>query len=476
MKKNVSANVRVQKFGNFLSAQVMPNIGAFIAWGILTALFIDTGWLPNKYLQALVGPTLTYLMPILIGYTGGYNVYGRRGGVIGAVATMGVVIGADITMLIGGMIMGPLGAWLLKQIDKLFEGRVKPGMEMLIDNFSLGILGAILMLLGFLAIEPIITAVLTVLSAGVNFLINRKLLPLVAILVQPAKVLFLNNAVNHGIMIPLGVEQAAEAGKSVLFMVEANDGCMFGVTLAFALFGKGTAKRSAPAAGLISFVGGIGEVVFPYILSKPITILGPIFGSMTSLLILTLFNGGTVAAISPGSFFALVAMSAKGSVIVNIISYFAGALVSMLIVGFFLKRDKSPDDGPDPGAVFAAGDAGTALPVHHPSPSTDNTSSADKKNIQKIIFACDAGMGSSVMAVSIMKTKMKKAMLDMDIDHSAVAEIPQEIDMVITTKPLEARVRDVLSNYDRDIVVFAVDNLMDNSAYDVIIQYLKDNQ
>ena len=473
MKKNVSANVRVQKFGNFLSAQVMPNIGAFIAWGILTALFIDTGWLPNKYLQALVGPTLTYLMPVLIGYTGGYNVHGRRGGVIGAVATMGVVIGADITMLIGGMIMGPLAAWLLKQVDKLFEGKVKPGMEMLIDNFSLGILGAILMLIGFVAIEPIFTAILTFLSAGVNFLINRKLLPLVAILVQPAKVLFLNNAVNHGIMIPLGVEQAAITGKSVLFMVEANDGCMFGVTLAFALFGKGTAKRSAPAAGLISFVGGIGEVVFPYILSKPITILGPIFGSMTSLLILTLFDGGTVAAISPGSFFALIAMSAKGSVIVNIISYLAGALVSMLIVGFFLKRDKSPqEEAPDPGAVFAAQDAATGATFHVSAPA----SSTDKRNIEKIAFACDAGMGSSVMAVSIMKTKMKKAMLDIDIDHTAVAEIPEEIDMVITTRPLEARVRDVISKYNKDIVVFAVDNLMDNGAYDVVIQYLKDNQ
>lgn len=234
--------VKIQKFGAFLSGMVMPNIGAFIAWGILTALFIPAGWFPNETMNKLVSPTLTYLMPILLGYTGGKMVYDKRGGVAGALATMGVVIGADITMLIGGMVMGPLGAWVMKKVDKCFEGKVKPGLEMLVDNFSMGIVGALLMAFGFLAVEPVFNVVLTVLSAGVNWLVAKNLLPLTAIFVQPAQVLFLNNAINHGIMIPIGVEQAAKAGKSILFLVEANGGVWTGVALGFAIWGKGMAK------------------------------------------------------------------------------------------------------------------------------------------------------------------------------------------------------------------------------------------
>ena len=341
MNQENQIKIKIQKFGAFLSGMVMPNIGAFIAWGLLTALFIPTGWFPNERLGSMVGPTLNYLMPVLIGYTGGWAVYGRRGGVIGAISTMGVVIGADITMLIGGMIMGPLGAWIMKQVDRLYDGKVKPGMEMLVDNFSMGIVGLIMMIFGFVAIEPIISVMLSIMTVGVNFLINAKLLPLTALFVQPGQVLFLNNAINHGIMTPIAIEQAAKFGKSVIFLVEANCGCWFGITLAFMFFGKGMAKKSAPAAALIMFFGGIGEVVFPYVLSKPKTLLGAILGNMASLFILTTFNGGTVAAVSPGSFLALVAMTPKGSFIVNIASYFVGAAIAMLVASLFLMRDKT---------------------------------------------------------------------------------------------------------------------------------------
>lgn len=413
MNQENQIKIKIQKFGAFLSGMVMPNIGAFIAWGLLTALFIPTGWFPNERLGSMVGPTLNYLMPVLIGYTGGWAVYGRRGGVIGAISTMGVVIGADITMLIGGMIMGPLGAWIMKQVDKLYEGKVKPGMEMLVDNFSMGIVGLIMMIFGFVAIEPIISVILSVMTVGVNFLINAKLLPLTALFVQPGQVLFLNNAINHGIMTPIAIEQAAKFGKSVIFLVEANCGCWFGITLAFMFFGKGMAKKSAPAAALIMFFGGIGEVVFPYVLSKPKTLLGAILGNMASLFILTTFNGGTVAA------------------------------VAMLVASFFLMRDKTEDYETE-AALNTEGVGEPADTLETMTPSG---------NIENIIFACDAGMGSSVMGVSVMKNMLKKAMIYKNVEHVSVAEIPEKADLIVTTKSLEGRVRDVIKKYNKDIPV-----------------------
>lgn len=488
-------SVRIQKFGSFLSAMVMPNIGAFIAWGLLAAMFIPTGWFPNENLNNLVGPTLKYLMPILIGYMGGYNVYGRRGGVAGAIATMGVVIGADITMLIGGMIMGPLGGWLIKQIDKLFDGKVRPGMEMLVDNFSLGILGAVMMILGYLFIEPCIARLLAAMTAGVEWLVARNLLPWTSVIVQPAQVLFLNNAINHGIMVPIGIEEAAKAGRSVLFLVEANGGTWFGLLLAFSFFGRGTAKKSAPGASLIMFFGGIGEIAFPYALIKPWTILGPMCGNIVALYILQIFHGGTVAAVSPGSFLALLAMTPKGCFAVNIIAYFAATLVSFLIVAAFLIHDKSKEEGEEDlnsmtgeKAVSPIGSAPAAAPATSDTePDTKDTAEAAESDaaanpvpaggIHKVAFACDAGMGSSVMGVSILKTKMQKAMLTQELIHSAISELPEDVDVVITNITLAQRVRDTMkTKYGKDIPVLPVENFLDQKRYDEIVSYIKENQ
>lgn len=461
---NTSLKVKVQKMGAFLSSEVMPNIGVFIGWGVLAALFIPTGWLPNETLNQLVAPTMKYLMPILIAYTGGSNVYARRGGVIGAFATMGVILGADINMLAGAMFMGPFAAWCLKKVDKVFEGKIKPGLEMMVNNFSLGLVGALLMVIGFFAFVPVIEGLIGIFSVAISALIDRGLLPFLAFFVQPGKVLFLNNAINHGIMIPLGIEQAAEAGKSLLFMLEANNGCVLGVALAFALFGKGTAKKAAPGAAFINFFGGIGEVVYPFVLSKPITLIGQIAGSFVSIFIIQNFGGGTVAAISPGSFFALLAVSPKSSIVVNIISYFAGMVTSCLVAGFFLKMDKSEE-------VIGLSVVDDMLKDMGAAGALPNAS-----GIRRIVFACDAGMGSSVMGESIMKTKLSKAMLSMEVVHTAVAKIGENVedgDLIVTTQPLEARVLDTLKSSQKSNKVFAVDNLLDNAAYDKLIDSLK---
>src|SRR5919107_2049168 len=316
---------KVQRFGSYLSGMVMPNIGAFIAWGLITALFIPDGWLPKATLAALVAPMITYLLPLLIGYTGGRLVYDVRGGVVGAVATMGVIFGTDIPMFLGAFIMGPLGGFVIKRFDRLIEGRVRQGFEMLVDNFSAGILGGLLAIVGLLGASPVVTALSNALGSGVDLIITYGLLPLVSIFVEPAKILFLNNAINHGILAPLAIEQAAEAGKSILFLVETNPGPGLGILLAFTVFGRGISKRTAPGAAIIQFLGGIHEIYFPYVLMKPLLVLAAIAGGMTGVATNVLFQSGLRAPAAPGSIFAVLIQTATDSYVGVILSVILSA-------------------------------------------------------------------------------------------------------------------------------------------------------
>src|SRR6266545_4139105 len=246
----------VQRVGGYLAGMVMPNIGAFIAWGLITALFIPTGWLPNARFAALVVPMITFLIPVLIGYTGGRAVHGQRGAVVGAVATVGIIVGSNVPMILGAMIVGPLTAYLLKRFDAFTEDRIRPGFEMLVENFSAGILGGGMAVLGVWVIGPVVRAGTTGTGHGVEWLVNHHLLPFASFLIEPGKVLFLNNAINHGVLGPLGVAQAAEHGKSVLFMLESNPGPGLGVLLAYLLFGPRLLRPTVPAAIIIQFFGG----------------------------------------------------------------------------------------------------------------------------------------------------------------------------------------------------------------------------
>ncbi|MEW2355045.1 PTS mannitol transporter subunit IICB [Spirillospora sp. NPDC029432] len=320
---------RVQRLGGHLAGMVMPNIGAFIAWGLITALFIPTGWLPNESLAELVDPMIKVLLPLLIGYTGGRMVHGQRGAVVGAVATVGVVVGADVPMFLGAMIIGPLAAYLMKLFDGLIEGRVRPGFEMLVDNFSAGILGAVMAVLGKLAIGPVVSTFSDAAGDAVNWLIEHDVLPLTSVLVEPAKVLFLNNAINHGVLGPLGVQQAAETGKSILFMLESNPGPGLGVLLAYMFFGPRRLRASTPAAAIIHFFGGIHEIYFPYILMKPRMILAAIAGGATGVAIFMAAGTGLVATPSPGSIFAYLAQTPRGAG--NWIGVYTGMLASAAV-------------------------------------------------------------------------------------------------------------------------------------------------
>ncbi|MFP1784338.1 PTS mannitol transporter subunit IICBA [Lonsdalea quercina] len=442
--------VKIQNFGRFLSNMVMPNIGAFIAWGLITALFIPTGWLPNETLAKLVEPMITYLLPLLIGYTGGRLVGGERGGVVGAITTMGVIVGADMPMFMGAMMAGPLGGWAIKRFDRWVDGKIKSGFEMLVNNFSAGIIGMLLAGLAFMAIGPLVSSLSKVLATGVNLLVQDNLLPLTSIFVEPAKVLFLNNAINHGIFSPLGIQQATETGKSVVFLIEANPGPGLGLLLAYMFFGKGSAKQSAPGAAIIHFFGGIHEIYFPYVLMNPRLMLAVILGGMTGVFTLTLFNAGLVSPASPGSIFAVLLMTPKSSLIGVVLSILMSGLVSFLVSAVMLKRVPVGDEE-DNGLADATrrmqslkqkAKGGNAPGAAQPQPVMSATldASQDLSLVRKIIVACDAGMGSSAMGAGVLRKKIKDAGLThISVTNMAINSLPEEVDLVITHQDLTER-------------------------------------
>jgi mannitol PTS system EIICBA or EIICB component len=328
----------IQKWGGFLASMVVPNIGAFIAWGLITALFIPTGWIPNATFAKLVGPIITYLLPILIGYVGGKAVYGHRGGVIGALATMGAVVGSTVPQFMGAMIMGPTAAWCLKQLDKVIQPRIPIGFELLINNFVIGILGGILTLIAQLLVAPFVTGVSEAAGAVVSWLVNNRLLPLADLIVEPAKVLFLNNALNIGVLAPLGAAAAKDTGRAIHFMLESDPGPGLGLLVAYWIAGKGLLKESAPGSIIIHFLGGIHEIYFPYVLAHPIMILAMYAGGILADLWWVITGAGLVATPSPGSIFSYIAMTPKGWHFQVLTGVLIGAVASGLVGYVLLKR------------------------------------------------------------------------------------------------------------------------------------------
>ena len=430
----------LQRFGKFLSAMVMPNIGAFIAWGFITALFIPAGWIPNEGLASIHPYMLFFLLPVLIAFTGGKMVGGERGGVIGAIAVIGVIAGVGGTagqpMLMGAMVMGPLAGKVIKTFDKAVDGKMPAGFEMLINNFSVGILGMIIAIFGYYVIGPVMSAIMTVLTAGATVLVNNNLLPLAAIVVEPAKVLFLNNAINHGIFTPLGVDQVAEAGKSIMYMIETNPGPGLGVLLAYLFASKDkSAKDSAPGAIIIHFLGGIHEIYFPYILMNPVVIIAPIVGNIVAIAYYSILKLGLVGPPSPGSIIAYLATAPKGSTLMVILGVAIAAVISFLIASVIIKITEGTKGVKTLADAQAEKDAMKAEAKGQVAPVKVDG------EIKKIIFACDAGMGSSAMGATKFRNRIKAACPEIEVKNTSVDNIPADCDIAVVQATLQDRAK-----------------------------------
>jgi PTS system mannitol-specific IIC component len=484
---------------------VMPNIPAFIAWGIITAFFIQTGWTPVGILGGfgsthgvanvgLVGPIITYLIPLLIAAQGGRMVYGLRGAVVGTVFTMGVIIGSlGTTMILGAMICGPLGAWLIKQFDRVWEGKIKAGFEMLVSNFSAGIIGFGLAMAGYFWLSPFFSWITTILGDGVKWLVNAHLLPLASVFIEPAKVVFLNNAINHGVLDQLGAAQVQQSGKSILFLLEANPGPGAGLLLAFTFFGVGIARATAPGAFIIQFLGGIHEVYFPFVLSKPILLLAVIAGGATGVATNVAFHSGLVAPASPGSIFAILFETSKDSYVGVILSVVLSAAVSFLVTAVILRASRKRDLASEAAgentledaiAQNAANKGGSSRVGDLIGNTGANSPQADAEDagaggvttatkISSIVFACDAGMGSSAMGATVVRNKLKKAGLTgVTVENKAIANLTDDVDIVITQSQLTDRARQKAPSAQH----VSVDNFMASPKYDQVVDEVRASQ
>ncbi len=476
------ARVAVQKVGTFLSGMIMPNIGAFIAWGLITALFIETGWIPVPELggfgtndagephTGLVEPMIIYMLPLLIAGQGGRMVYGLRGGVVGAVATMGVIIGTEVPMFLGAMIIGPLAAFVMKHLDAIWDGKIKPGFEMLVNNFSAGIASAALAVAGYFTFGPLIEAVSQGLGTAVDWLVTHSVLPLASLIIEPAKVLFLNNAINHGVLTPLGIQEAANDGASLLFLLEANPGPGLGLLLAYTVFGTGLARSTAPGAAVIHFFGGIHEIYFPYVLMKPIMLLAMIPAGMVGIGTLLVFDAGLRAPAAPGSIIAVLAQTPGDSALGVALSVLLAATTSFLIASLLLRITRKQGNLDEATAAMETmkgtkSSVAHALTRHDPATEDD----ARRAPIHHIVFACDAGMGSSAMGASVLRNKITKAGFDdVTVTNIAIADLTDDVDLVVAHKDLTERARDRAPSAQH----VSVENFLNSPAYDTIVDDL----
>ena len=441
---------KVQSFGNFISSMIIPNIGAFIAWGFITAIFTPTGWFPNEKITLLVEPLTQYLLPLLVGITGGKVTGGPRGGVVAAISTIGVIASTSIPMVLGAMVMGPLSGYIIKKFDKIIKDKVPAGFEMLVNNFSLAIIGMILAIVGLFVIGPSMTIIVGVMNIGVSFIVKNGSLPLLAVFIEPIKVLFLNNAINHGIIDVIALDQVNEYGKSILYLLEANPGPGLGVILSYFIYSKGTMKQSAPSAAIIQFFGGIHEIYFPYILINPSLLLAAIIGSIVSIITFLTFNSGLIATASPGSIFSIMMLSHKSDILTNLLGVCVGAIVSFFISAFLLKRKYREKD-----------DKNT---------NRENVQELDLdiKDIKKIVFACDVGMGSSAMGATNFRNRIKDFNLDIEVVNSSVANIPDDADIIITHKGLLDSIK---KEINKDKIIF-IENFLEDDNLEVLYEKL----
>lgn len=457
-----SLRERVQQAGAFLSGMMVPNITAFLAWGFITALFAPGGWLPNATMAALISPMLLTLLPILIGFTGGRLVHGIRGGVAGAVATTGAIAGSDAPMLIGAMLLGPMGGLTLRWIDRALAGRFPPALQMLVANFSAGLLGALLAMVALLAVAPMVRAATDALAAAAKTLTTAGMLPLAAGIIEPAKVLFLNNAINHGVLAPLGAAQAHTDGRSIFFLLETNPGPGLGLLLAFWLCGGAAVRQSAPSAIVVHALGGIHEIYFPYVLMQPLTIVAVIAGGLAANVAFVATGAGLVATPSPGSIFAQLALAPRGGVGPVLLGILTGALCSFLVAVALVRRVGAGETSDE------LTDAQSRMRAMKPEAlvtSASGFTARDPAERRAIVFACDAGLGSSVVGAAVLRRKLRDAGIEATVTHAAISDLPTSAGIIVVHTTLEERVRRQVPG----AAVYAVDEFVHSRAYDRLI-------
>ncbi|WHQ36846.1 hypothetical protein [Spiroplasma sp. SV19] len=503
----------VQKFGSFMAGMIMPTVSLLIAWGLMAAMFLTNvqgesiGWFNVPALGRFVGPTMKYLIPSLIGFMAGKMIYDVRGGMLGAFVTFAAIIGNDWVydqfgatillingktinasnspnQIIGAMILAPLTVYGFKKIEKLYINRVKVGFEMLVKNFSLALIAIIYAIMIFYAWGWIMFGISWVMISIINLFTKTPwVFPFMAILTEPLRAMFLNNALNHGVMVPLGTEDVVRQldngvinPASWFFMVGGNPGPGFGLLLAYVVWRK-QQRAAALGSSPIQLLGGIHEVHYVYIVAEPIMILATISGAFVSLGVVAIFSGGTRAVISPGSLISVIAMSPTAiKIAINIIAVLAGALTAFGVASFIMifKRHHKTDQ-----LIVNVTDEGIAFqdPVVSLSQDRKKTPNFNWAKAKLLMVACDAGMGSSAMAAAILRKWCEKNNIDIIVKNCAVKDLTPDVDICVTMKTFADIAHEKIPNaYIYPVSQFLGKNIFDNLHAELITHKQKRKQ
>lgn len=389
----------------------MPNLSIFIAWGFLSFI---TPYFSGELAQRLNEVSewmLHLLLPILIGYLGGKLTGNQRGAIVGAIATLGIIVGSTAPQIVGAMIMGTLAG----KVYDFFENKVKEqftiGYEMLIHNLLVGIIGGVCCLLGMIVITPLISSVSQMISQAILWLTEMKMLTLAHVLLEPLKVLFFNNIINHGILTPLGIEFAQQENSSILFLMEANPGPGIGVLLAILFQGRRETKTNAGSALMIQAIGGIHEIYFPFVLIKPKLILAVILGGASGTFLFQLLHVGLSAPVSPGSLIVILTNTPTHQLLAVSFGILVSILVTFSCALFLLRKE--------------------VVNVEQEKSNDEEREEMQPVKNKKIIFACDSGMGSSAMGAALLKKQLQVANLPASVDYTSIYQVKDQPDQLI---------------------------------------------
>lgn len=511
LKTNVGVNIpnksskaktfklRIQKMGSFMAGMIMPSIGVLLAWGLWTAMFlydfendVHLGWFNAPMLGRLVGPGITWLLPILIAFNGGKLIYGLRGGMFATFVIVGTIVGTEWifetyiridvngvleapgapNQFIGAMVLGPVSALFLKYIEKPYIEKINKSYDMLVKNFGMGIYGIIFCAIAFFGWGWIMWGITwTMMQVIQLFGDNRWAAPLIGIITEPIKVSFLNNALNHGVMGPIGFNQVQaqidagiENARSIFFLFDPNPGPGLGLLLAYIIWTKGENRANAAGSSLIHTIGGIHEVYFVFILAKPKMVLSTMTGVVAAQFIASYFGGGTIATPSPGSIISMIALSpGTQAILINLLSFAVGVGAAFGIATILLLTDKKRNAVGE-SSSFTISDEGISFSNDESSATEESSFIGD--TIKSIVVACEAGMGSSAMASGIIKKWVKKNNLDISVTNIAVKDLDNSFDVVVTMKNFEEFAKQKAPN----AFVYPVDKFIGVGVYDKLFE------
>lgn len=446
----------------FYSSIIAANLPLFIMLGFISLMFSNSGLFPNEKMALVSQSCYKYLLPTILAYYAGKKIGGESGAFTGAVCGLAISIFSAYTSFIASIFMGTLCGILCRFLKEKIKFDKFTGFEMISKNIFFGAVGVITVSLTYFIFAPIFSYIDLFFSNLIEYLSDVKTLPITTSVIETLKVFSLNNSINHGFLIPAGVENAANFGKSVFFLLETNPGPGLGILLAFYILNKDRRKYFASCM-TVQAIGGIHEIYFPIVLSNLKLLIALILGAMSGNLVFYLLHAGARGAISPGSIITIFLMCTPSDWFAIMLGIATSAVVSCLSACLILEFDAHKSKEVESDDNTSESIETTSEPVF---------SLPDFGYVEDIVFVCDAGIGSSVMAASMFKKMLiENGLGGISVSSSPVDEIPEDADLLICQKIISTKAR----NYNEYATIIEVENFMDSNMYKAIIEKIKNN-